>query len=90
MRALFDVPYWDINPTPKVFPAQVRQPAQPDLRRRSDRRRIQRHLPSRTTACWKSRFFDARHGGKSTTRYGSAFRMYVGAYRLWQARKQAR
>jgi hypothetical protein len=29
-----------------------------------------------------------RHGGKSTTNYASAFKMYVGAYELWRAMEQ--
>ena len=29
-----------------------------------------------------------RHGGRSTTNYGSAFRMYVGAIRLYNRMKQ--
>ena len=32
-------------------------------------------------------FSSRRHGGKSTTNYGSAWKMYVGAYRLWQERR---
>jgi hypothetical protein len=32
-------------------------------------------------------FAKGRHGGRSTTKMKSAIRMYVGAYRLWQARK---
>jgi hypothetical protein len=30
-------------------------------------------------------FSNRRQGGSSTTGYKSAVRMYVGAYRLWQA-----
>jgi hypothetical protein len=29
-------------------------------------------------------FSHRRHGGKSTTSYGSALRMYWGAYKLWR------
>ncbi|MFN8451218.1 MAG: glycosyltransferase family 2 protein [Anaerolineae bacterium] len=91
VRALFDVPYWDINGTPKVFPRRfdslLSLTCDDDL------------IDAEFNAICREQnyrvleipiFSTLRHGGKSTTRYGSAFRMYVGAYRLWQARKQAR
>lgn len=91
VRALFDVPYWDINGTPKVFPRRfdklLRLTCDDDLIdaefnaicREQDYRVIE--IPI---------FSTLRHGGRSTTNYGSALRMYLGAYRLWQARKRAR
>jgi len=32
-------------------------------------------------------FSTRRHGGKSTTNMGSAFRMYLGALQLWRAHR---
>ena len=32
-------------------------------------------------------FSTRRHGGRSTTNMGSAFRMYVGALQLWRERR---
>lgn len=84
-RTLFDLAYWDINGTPKVFPRQFSKL----LHLKSDNDLIdlefnvicrRENYPVLEVPIFSSR----RHGGKSTTRYGSAFRMYVGAYRLWQ------
>lgn len=91
VRALFDVPYWDINGTPKVFPRKFDRL----LRLTCDDDLIDAEF---NAVCREAGyqvleipvFSTRRHGGKSTTRYGSALRMYVGAYRLWQARKRAR
>jgi len=75
--------FWDINGTPKVFPRRfdkllaLREPG--DLidaefgvvcRRES--------YPMLEVPIFSSR----RHGGESTTGYGSALRMYWRAYRL--------
>jgi hypothetical protein len=35
-------------------------------------------------------FSTRRHGGASTTNYGSAFRMYYGAYDLWRTTRDGR
>ncbi len=87
-RALFDLPTWDINGTPKVFPRQFEKllllSRDDDLIdaefnwicRREGYPVIE--VPVLTTK---------RHGGKSTTNYGSAFKMYWGAYQLWRQRK---
>jgi glycosyltransferase involved in cell wall biosynthesis len=87
-RSLFDLSVWDINGTPKVFPRSfdklLRLTRDDDLidaefaaicRRES--------YPMLEVPIFSSR----RHGGKSTTNYGSAWKMYVGAYRLWQERR---
>jgi glycosyltransferase involved in cell wall biosynthesis len=85
-RALFDLPYWDINGTPKVFPrrfdkllALKRDDDLIDAEfniicRREDYRVIE--IPA---------FSPKRHGGRSTTSYRSAIKMYWGAYRMWRA-----
>ena len=84
-RALFDLSYWDINGTPKVFPRSFDQLLQ--LQREDDlidaefnivcRRQ---NYPMIEVPILSSR----RHGGKSTTNYRSAVRLYLGAYQLWQ------
>jgi glycosyltransferase involved in cell wall biosynthesis len=91
VRALFDLPYWDINGTPKVFPRKFEKllhlTCDDDL------------IDAEFNAVCRAEdyplleipiFSTRRHSGKSTTRYGSALKMYIGAYRLWQARNKAR
>ena len=85
-RSLFDLPVWDINGTPKVFPrafagllALTRDDDLIDLEflavcKREDYPVLE--VPLLSTQ---------RHGGRSTTNYGSAIRMYWGAYRLAKA-----
>lgn len=82
-RALFDLSYWDINGTPKVFSRRfepllhlTRDDDLLDLEfniicRREGYRLIEVPL-----------FSSSRRGGRSTTNYGSALRMYWGALRL--------
>jgi glycosyltransferase involved in cell wall biosynthesis len=85
-RMLFDLPEWDINGTPKVFPrsastllALERDDDLIDLEfvvrcRRGGHPILE--VPLLATE---------RHGGESTTSLGSAVRMYVGALRLARA-----
>jgi hypothetical protein len=84
-RALFDLPIWDINGTPKVFPREFG--ALLELERDDDLIDLE--------FAWVCKREDypilevpllatQRHGGRSTTNYGSALRMYVGAWRLKQ------
>ena len=85
VRSLFDLAYWDINGTPKVFPRSfeglLRLEENGDLIdaefnvicRRADYPMIEVPIVS-----------VARRGGKSTTNYASAIRMYAGAIRLWK------
>lgn len=80
-RSLFHLPTWDVNGTPKVFPRGFG--ALLELERNDDLIdvellwRCQEHgypvleVPIAQTV---------RHGGRSTTGYGSAVRMYLGAY----------
>ncbi|MDZ4765626.1 MAG: glycosyltransferase family 2 protein [Chloroflexota bacterium] len=90
VRALFDVPYWDINGTPKVFP----RPFEALLHLQSDDDLIDAEF---NAVCSRERypmlevplFATKRHGGQSTTNYNSAFKMYLGAYRLWQSMRAA-
>ncbi len=85
-RGLFDLPTWDINATPKVFTRDIYNAIQPevdndliDLEVYQKCKRLGVLILEVPTYTWE------RHGGKSTTNFGSAFRMYLGAYRMWQA-----
>ncbi|HEY9772557.1 MAG TPA: glycosyltransferase [Planktothrix sp.] len=84
-RALFDLPTWDINGTPKVFPRSCSKLL--SLRSNDDLidaefnmvcKQANYSIVELPAICYR------RHGGKSTTNYMSALKMYVGAYRLWK------
>lgn len=89
-RMLFDLPYWDINGTPKLFPrafdALLNLTRDDDLIdvefniicRRQDYHVLEVPLLSKQ-----------RHGGKSTTGFKSAFRMYLGALSMWNKLRRA-
>jgi glycosyltransferase involved in cell wall biosynthesis len=85
-RALFDLSCWDINGTPKVFPrAHERLVA---LTRNDDLIDLEFTVICRREGYPMLEvpiFSRRRHGGASTTRYRSAFKLYAGAYRLWRA-----
>jgi glycosyltransferase involved in cell wall biosynthesis len=88
-RALFDLSYWDINGTPKVFPrvfdkllALSRDDDLIDAEFNVICR--QQNYPVLEVPIFSSR----RHGGKSTTNFRSAFRMYTGAYDMWRTLKR--
>jgi glycosyltransferase involved in cell wall biosynthesis len=82
-RSLFDLPIWDINGTPKVFPRGFDKLL--ELTRNDDL--IDAEF---NAVCVREGYpivevpilATTRHGGRSTTNYGSALRMYAGAYRL--------
>jgi glycosyltransferase involved in cell wall biosynthesis len=86
-RTLFDLSNWDVNGTPKVFP------------RHFDELRHMRQADDLidTEFCIMCRqggfpmievpiFSTRRRGGKSTTGYRSAVRLYWGAFALWRRR----
>lgn len=84
-RTLFDLSYWDINGTPKVFPrtfdkllALTRDDDLIDLEFNVICRR--EGYPMLEVPIFSIR----RHRGKSTTNYLSALKMYGGAYQLWR------
>lgn len=86
-RALFDLSYWDINGTPKVFPRkfdQLLHLASNDDLIDAEFNVIcrQENYPVVEVPIFSTR----RHSGKSTTNYNSAFKMYTGAYQLWRRR----
>jgi len=80
-RALFDLPYWDVNGTPKVFYRSMAPLLQ--LRRDDDLIDLEFNV-----ICSRERyevleipiFSSSRRSGKSTTGLVSAFRMYRGAF----------
>ena len=85
-RALFDLSYWDINGTPKVFPRTFHRLlalTEPGDLIDAEFSVICRReeYPVVEVPIFSSR----RHGGYSTTGYRSALRMYWGAYRFWRS-----
>jgi glycosyltransferase involved in cell wall biosynthesis len=84
-RALFDLSYWDINGTPKVFPKAFDKLT--NLSSDDDLIDLEFNVVCRVhnyPMLEVPIFSTKRHGGKSTTKYGSAFRMYMGCYQMWQ------
>lgn len=88
-RALFDLSNWDINGTPKVFPRSFDKLL--TLARNDDLLDAEFCAVCRREGYPISEvpiFSARRHGGKSTTNYHSALRMYWGAYQLWRAMRE--
>jgi glycosyltransferase involved in cell wall biosynthesis len=84
-RALFDLSVWDINGTPKVFPRNFEKLLH--LSREDDLIDAEFNMICRREGYPVIEvpvFSTRRHSGKSTTNYGSAVKMYAGAYDLWK------
>jgi glycosyltransferase involved in cell wall biosynthesis len=84
-RALFDLLVWDINGTPKVFPRAYEKLL--ELKSDDDMIDMEFNMIVRREGypiLEVPILSTKRHGGKSTTNMGSAFRMYWGAYVLWR------
>lgn len=88
-RTLFDLSYWDINGTPKIFPRHFSSL----LHLTCDNDLIdlefnvicrQQQYPMLEVPTFSSR----RHGGRSTTSLRSAFKLYWGAFQLWRNRER--
>jgi glycosyltransferase involved in cell wall biosynthesis len=88
-RAFFDLPTWDINGTPKIFPRKFTKLL--NLTRDDDL------IDAEFNAICRRENYPMlevpvlstkRHSGKSTTNYNSAFKMYWGAYELWRSMRQ--
>jgi glycosyltransferase involved in cell wall biosynthesis len=90
-RALFNLPFWDINGTPKVFPRKLDKLR--SLSRNDDLIDLEFDV-----VCQEEGYrlleipilCTRRHGGKSTTGIRSAFRLYYGAYQFSRERRQGR
>lgn len=79
-RALFDLSYWDINGTPKIFPRQCSTLL--ELKSNDDLIDLEFNVVCRKfgyTILELPIFSAIRHGGKSTTNWKSAYKMYLGA-----------
>jgi glycosyltransferase involved in cell wall biosynthesis len=87
-RGLFDLSIWDVNGTPKIFPRSFAQL----LELQCDDDLIDAEF---SAICRDADYplvevpilATVRYGGRSTTGYGSAVRMYIGALRLWRRRR---
>lgn len=82
-RYLFDLAYWDINGTPKVFPRSF-APLM-GLREEGDMIDLEFNVICRRhdyQVLEVPVFSKTRHSGRSTTNWRSAYRMYTGAYQL--------
>jgi glycosyltransferase involved in cell wall biosynthesis len=83
-RALFDLSYWDINGTPKIFPrifdGLLRLTREDDLIDAEFNLVCRREgYPMIEVPITSFR----RRGGKSTTSYRSALKLYWGAFQMW-------
>lgn len=86
-RTLFDLSNWDVNGTPKVFPRSF--DALLGLKRIDDLIDTEFCVICRRLAYPMVEvpiFSRRRHGGRSTTGYASALRMYWGAVDMWRKR----
>jgi glycosyltransferase involved in cell wall biosynthesis len=91
VRALFDLPTWDINATPKVFPRTLYEAL--DLRTNGDLIDLEIYLKCRRLdqAVLEVPIYRwTRHGDRSTTNLRSAARIYAGATRIWWALRKGR
>lgn len=82
-RTVFNTPIWDVNGTPKVFPAQILKEKEiysdGDL---IDAELIARCIKNNVPVIEIPIFSTARISGKSTTSFISAFKMYFGIFKL--------
>jgi glycosyltransferase involved in cell wall biosynthesis len=85
-RALFDLSYWDINGTPKVFPRSLGKLL--TLTRKDDLIDLEFHIVCRQEGYRVLEvpiFSNLRHGGRSTTNHRSALGLYWGAFSMWRS-----
>jgi glycosyltransferase involved in cell wall biosynthesis len=90
-RVLFNLPYWDVNGTPKAFPRTfdklLHLTRDDDLLDAEFNLVVSRERYSMIEVPIRS---VRRHGGRSTTNYRSAWNMYLGAYRMAREMRRAR
>jgi glycosyltransferase involved in cell wall biosynthesis len=82
-RALFDLAVWDVNGTPKVFPRSFQRLL--ELSRDDDLVDVEFNVVCRREGYPVVEIpilATVRQGGKSTTGYRSALKMYTGAFQL--------
>ena len=88
-RALFDLSNWDINGTPKVFPRSFEKLLR--LTRDDDLFDAEFNVVCRREGypiVEVPIFSHRRYSGASTTNYGSAVKMYWGAYSMWRSMRE--
>ena len=89
-RMLFDLPYWDINGTPKVFHRRLHKLT--ELRHDDDLIDLEFNAICRAhdyPVIEVPIFSSTRRSGRSTTGMRSAWRMYAGAFKLRRELKHA-
>lgn len=87
-RMLFDLSFWDINGTPKIFPRKFEKLL--DLKQDDDLLDLEFNIVCRREnypILEIPTFSVKRQGGVSTTTWRSAVKLYIGAYRLWRREK---
>lgn len=87
-RTLFDLSYWDINGTPKIFPRQCDRLFH--LTRDDDLIDAEFNIICRQEGYPVLEvpiFSTSRHSGRSTTNLKFALRLYWGALQIWQQKK---
>jgi glycosyltransferase involved in cell wall biosynthesis len=85
-RMLFDLSYWDVNGTPKIFPRKFSNLL--NLSQPGDLIDLEFNI-----FCRQANYpllevpiiSDQPRKGKSTTNYRSALKMYYGAYQMWKS-----
>ena len=91
-RTFFDLPYWDINGTPKIFPRKFVKLL--ELSQDDDLIDLEFNIVCNTESYPMLEvpilLSSNRYGGTSTTNYYSAFKLYIGAYRLWNNKSLAK
>lgn len=83
-RVLFDLAVWDLNGTPKVFSRDLVSLL--DLEEDGDLIDLEFAVKCKKLGLQILELpivSSARHGGKATTNFYSAFKMYWGAFRMW-------
>jgi glycosyltransferase involved in cell wall biosynthesis len=86
-RVLFQLASWDVNGTPKVFPRTCSRLL--ELTSEDDLIDLEFNVLAREAGYPMLEmpiFSYARHGGRSTTTFRGALRIYWGALRYWRAR----
>jgi len=84
-RTLFDLSNWDINGTPKIFPRSFSSLLK--LKKEDDLIDLEFCVSCRKNGYPMIEvpiFSTRRHGGKSTTNFSSALRMYLGCINLYR------